>query len=56
MEGIVVASLDETMQRFVPGTGSSFRDVLIDTAGVLPDVLILYGIVFANEKMTGAFL
>ena len=43
MEGIVVASLDETMQRFVPGRGSSVRDVLIDTAGVLPGVLILYG-------------
>lgn len=56
MEGIVVASLDETMQCFVPGRGSSVRNVLIDTAGVLPGVLILYGIVFANEKMTGAFL
>ncbi len=32
--GFPVACVDETIQRFVPDRGPSFRDVLIDTTGV----------------------
>ena len=39
--GFLVASADETIQRFVPERGPSFRDVLIDTAGVTAGVLLL---------------
>ncbi len=39
--GFLVASADETIQRFVPERGPSFRDVLIDTAGVTAGILLL---------------
>ena len=39
--GFLVASADETIQRFVPERGPSFRDVLIDTAGVMAGILLL---------------
>lgn len=41
--GFLVASADETIQRFVPERGPSFKDVLIDTAGVTAGILILLG-------------
>ena len=39
--GAFVASVDETIQRFVPGRGPSVIDVLIDTAGVLLGIGVL---------------
>ena len=39
--GFLVASVDETIQRFVPDRGPSFVDVMIDTAGVLLGIGIL---------------
>ena len=39
--GFLVACVDETIQRFVPERGPSFKDVLIDTAGVTAGILIL---------------
>lgn len=39
--GFAAASIDETIQRFVPGRGPSFYDVLIDTSGVLMGILFL---------------
>ena len=39
--GFLVASADETIQRFVPERGPSFKDVLIDTTGVTTGILIL---------------
>ena len=39
--GFLVASADETIQRFVPERGPSLRDVLIDTAGVTAGILLL---------------
>ncbi len=39
--GFLVASADETIQRFVPERGPSFYDVLIDTAGVTAGILLL---------------
>lgn len=39
--GFLVACMDETIQRFVPDRGPSFRDVLIDSSGVLTGMLLL---------------
>jgi len=39
--GVLVASVDETIQRFVPDRGPSLWDVLIDTAGTLAGIGIL---------------
>lgn len=39
----LVASLDEWHQKYVPGRVSSFRDVLIDTAGALLLNLVFWG-------------
>ena len=38
--GFLAACVDETIQRFVPGRGPSFRDVCIDTSGALLGVLV----------------
>ena len=44
ISGFLVASADETIQRFVPGRGPSVWDVMIDTSGVLLGfVLVLVG-------------
>ena len=37
-----MAVLDETIQCFVPDRGSSIRDVLLDSGGVLTGMLLLY--------------
>ncbi len=39
--GVLVASVDETIQRFVPDRGPSIKDVLIDTSGVLLGMIFL---------------
>ena len=41
MSGFLVACVDETIQRFIPDRGPSFRDVLIDTAGVAVGIALL---------------
>lgn len=49
--GFLVAGADETIQRFVPGRGPGFLDVMIDTAGVLAGIgLLLAG--YAIYKKT----
>lgn len=40
--GFLVACIDETIQRFVPNRGPAFKDVLIDTAGVLVGIGLLF--------------
>lgn len=40
--GIAAACVDETIQRFVPQRYGCLTDVLIDSAGVLTGVLLLY--------------
>jgi VanZ family protein len=40
----LVASLDEWHQKYVPGRVSSFRDVLLDTAGALLLNLLFWGV------------
>lgn len=39
--GFLVACVDETIQRFVPDRGPAFKDVLIDTSGVLVGIGLL---------------
>lgn len=39
--GIAVASVDETIQIFVPDRGPSVRDVAIDSCGVLTGMILL---------------
>ena len=40
--GGLAACIDETIQCFVPDRGSSIRDVLLDSGGVLTGMLLLY--------------
>ena len=40
--GIAAASIDETIQRFVPDRGPSPKDVCIDSFGVLTGITLLY--------------
>ena len=40
--GFSVAGIDETIQRFVPDRGPSFKDVLIDTSGALVGIGLLF--------------
>lgn len=40
--GFLVACIDETIQRFVPDRGPSFKDVLIDTSGALLGIVLLF--------------
>lgn len=38
----LVACCDETIQRFVPDRGPSFKDVLIDTSGATVGIILLF--------------
>lgn len=38
----LVACCDETIQRFVPDRGPSFKDVMIDTSGALTGMILLF--------------
>ena len=40
--GVLVACVDESIQRFVPDRGPSIRDVCIDAAGVLTGMVLLW--------------
>ena len=40
--GVLAASVDETIQRFVPDRGPSVKDVCIDSAGVLAGIILLW--------------
>ena len=49
--GFAVACMDETIQRFVPDRGPSFRDVLVDTSGALIGIgLLLLGYTICKRK------
>ena len=39
--GMLIASLDEFIQRFSPGRSSQFSDILIDTVGVVIGILVV---------------
>ena len=40
--GVAAASMDETIQCFVPERGPGIRDVCIDSAGVLTGIILLW--------------
>lgn len=40
--GVLAASVDETIQRFVPDRGPSVKDVCIDAAGVLTGIILFW--------------
>ena len=40
--GVAAASVDETIQRFVPDRGPAVKDVCIDSAGVLTGIILLW--------------
>ena len=40
--GVAAASVDETIQRFVPDRGPAIKDVCIDSAGVLTGIILLW--------------
>ena len=40
--GVLAASVDETIQRFVPDRGPGVKDVCIDAAGVLTGIILLW--------------
>ena len=40
--GVLAASVDETIQRFVPDRGPSVWDVCLDSCGVLTGMVLLY--------------
>lgn len=42
--GLEYASLDEFHQSFIPGRTAMITDVLIDTAGIIMGILIIFGI------------
>ena len=42
MWGVLAASVDETIQRFVPDRGPSVWDVCLDSCGVLTGIVLLY--------------
>lgn len=50
LAGLLVASIDETIQCFVPGRGPAIRDVLIDCCGVMLGILIMLGIQHIRKK------
>ncbi len=50
--GVLVASADETIQRFVPGRGPSLRDVCIDASGVLTGMILLWCGHYCFEKIS----
>lgn len=53
IQGFIAACIDETIQRYTPNRSGEFRDVLIDTLGVLTAViglLIISKIVKSRKK------
>ena len=51
--GVLAASIDETIQRFVPDRGPSVKDVCIDSAGVLTGIVLLYlGHTYLKKRST----
>lgn len=41
IQGFIAACIDETIQRYTPNRSGEFRDVLIDTLGVLTAVIVI---------------
>ena len=54
--GFLVASVDETIQYFVPNRGPAFKDVLIDTAGALVGISLLLLVYTIRKKQAKQLL
>lgn len=52
LHGFLTASVDETIQLFVPGRAGAFTDVLIDTSGVIFSILMMFMIKKNKEIRT----
>ena len=50
----LVACMDETIQRFVPGRSGQLKDVALDCAGALVAVLLLWGVCKLRERRRAA--
>ena len=48
--GMLIASLDEFIQRFSPGRSSQFSDILIDTVGVFIGILVVKLVYYIRYK------
>ena len=48
--GVAVASIDELIQKCIPGRGPGILDVCIDASGVVLGILILTGIAHCKHK------
>ena len=51
--GLVVASIDETIQFFTEGRSAQFTDVLLDLSAVITAFLIFFIISFKIDKRKG---
>ena len=50
LAGVAVASVDETIQCFVPGRGPGILDVCIDSTGVILGILLLSCIIHITKR------
>lgn len=50
LAGVAVASVDETIQCFVPGRGPGILDVCIDSTGVILGILLLSCIIHITNR------
>ena len=48
--GMLIASLDEFIQRFSPGRSSQFSDILIDTVGIVIGILVVKLVYYIRYK------
>ena len=48
--GMLIASLDEFIQRFSPGRSSQFSDILIDTVGIFIGILVVKLVYYIRYK------
>ena len=51
MVGFMYACTDEFHQSFIPGRSNEFKDVLIDTSGVITGIIIVYIILYIYNKI-----
>lgn len=50
LQGLITASIDETIQLFTPNRSGEIRDVLIDVSGVMMATIVLLIITFSYKR------
>lgn len=50
LQGLITASIDETIQLFTPNRSGEIRDVLIDVSGVMMATIVLLIITFSDKR------